>query len=174
MLILVAVMVGGGMLMRKSPTTASLNSQHSHSHKVAKSIGGKNNARTAKELSRKDVIESPAASVASHETTESVSSVGEDSEIEKLSSVIPKTIGNEQDGRVTTAKIPVKKKNRVAGVSIQDYVSLKRNSLPLPEVTRDDGQGLRVFLNCMELKNKGLEYTGKAECDSILGGLAKR
>jgi hypothetical protein len=56
----------------------------------------------------------------------------------------------------------------VAGVPIQAYVRYKQKSLAVSMVPIPRNTGLRVFLNCMEVKQKGLSYAGEKECETVL------
>jgi len=56
----------------------------------------------------------------------------------------------------------------VHGVPVDLWVLSKRNSLNVPNEDAPSELGMRVFVQCMELKKKGAEYVGKTECQSLL------
>jgi len=56
----------------------------------------------------------------------------------------------------------------VHGVPVDLWILSKQNSLNVPNEEAPSELGMRVFVQCMELKKKGAEYVGKAECQSLL------
>lgn len=60
------------------------------------------------------------------------------------------------------------KEKVVHGVPLQAWVRSQKNKILLPAVTADTGNGLRVFLQCLELKQKGPEYLERGECKALL------
>lgn len=62
---------------------------------------------------------------------------------------------------------PAKKKKRVGGVDADAWALAREDSLAsyLPPSAPP---GMRIFIQCMELKNKGLEYIGPDTCRELL------
>ncbi len=59
--------------------------------------------------------------------------------------------------------------NVVHGVAPEAWAkSRNKDKLPLPVVTADGGNKLRVFFQCMELKNKSAEPLSEGECGRLV------
>lgn len=54
------------------------------------------------------------------------------------------------------------------GVPVQAYLNSKKNSLALGDGTENSDLGMRVFVQCMELKKRGPEYVGPRNCEALL------
>ena len=57
---------------------------------------------------------------------------------------------------------------------MQAYVNLMKNNISLREVPENSDLGMRVFVQCMELKKRGPEYVGQRDCGALLGAREKR
>lgn len=60
------------------------------------------------------------------------------------------------------------KKKVIHGVPIQDFIDSRQNAISMNNDGDEDDLGVRVILQCHELKKKGPEYVGKHECQSLL------
>lgn len=56
----------------------------------------------------------------------------------------------------------------VHGVPVDLWVLSKQNSLNVPNEEAPSELGMRVYVQCMELKKQGAKYVGKSECQSLL------
>lgn len=71
-----------------------------------------------------------------------------------------------------SVKQPVKaaarrKQKVIHGVPVDAWVLSRQNALAGPAAA-DTAGGMRVFLQCMELKKKGPEYVGQNQCEELL------
>lgn len=56
----------------------------------------------------------------------------------------------------------------VHGVAVEAWSKSRKDKLPLPVVTADGGSRLRVFFQCMELKDKSAEPLSEKECGRLV------
>jgi len=56
----------------------------------------------------------------------------------------------------------------IPGVPVEAFVQYRRKNFTLPEVVGQEPEGLRVFVQCLELKEKGPKYMGVRECEKML------
>jgi hypothetical protein len=57
-------------------------------------------------------------------------------------------------------------KQLIPGVPVQAFLDYQKNQF-LPEIPVDTSPAMRVYLWCMEVKKKGLQYAGAPECQRI-------
>jgi len=79
--------------------------------------------------------------------------------------------GQESDSQSSVNDSEPRKKAEkvVQGVPLESFVLSHKNSLGLSAVVEDTSPSMRVYVQCMEVKKKGLEYTGQEECQRLEG-----
>jgi hypothetical protein len=105
---------------------------------------------------------------------ESTGSPGDAAEIEKLSSIyapesgpVPVSTAGITNSDAKNSNDSVSPRTAIPGLPVKAYVQYKKNSIYMPTVTAPTDGGLRVFVNCMEVKPKGLTYTGEHKCETL-------
>lgn len=88
------------------------------------------------------------------------------------------SIYQEQGSGQSAPKSAVKNKSVVSrrsprkkflhGVPVEAWVLSRQNTFSVPTEEGPSELGMRVFVQCMELKKKGAEYVGAQECQSLL------
>ena len=81
------------------------------------------------------------------------------------------TFSKDSSGTKSSSKKHLKtasQKKVLHGVPVQAYVNLMKNNLSLREVPQNSDLGMRVFVQCMEIKRRGPEYVGPRDCEALL------
>lgn len=98
---------------------------------------------------------------------------GNDSEIEGLTSIYPvkKRAGESRSAKVAAngkSARAAKKRKVVHGVAVEAWAAAQQNRIALHGKPQAPPKGLRVFLQCMELKKQGPEALNQRQCESLL------
>jgi hypothetical protein len=175
-LLLLAVIAGGYFFLRKNDLLVShvevpqVTAQNSGSHKRSSryaSHGAKSKtSQGAKhgEKSNRDDVEQAANQRQDEGSSDDVA------EAEKLSSIYQ---GKQGDGSAVTADNGVAENREgirptvVHGVPVDAYVLSRKDAINTSGMPQDTPQGLRVFLQCMELKKEGASPLDEKNCHSL-------
>ena len=140
------------------PSLPSLTAQAGKGRKnFSKNNPGANNERTS---NQHDFETSSAGS------DEGYSSDSE--QAQNLNSIYPGKESVSQSS-VVDSKSRAKAEKVVHGVPISLYIASHKNSLGLSAVVEDTSPAMRVFVQCYEVKSKGLRQAGEKECQRLEG-----
>jgi len=70
--------------------------------------------------------------------------------------------------KIAASRRPPRKGKVLHGVPVEAWVLSRQNTFSVPTEEGPSELGMRVFVQCMELKKKGAEYVGQNECQSLL------
>ncbi len=63
---------------------------------------------------------------------------------------------------------PPRKSKFLHGVPVEAWILSKQNAVSMPTEEGPSEIGMRVFVQCLELKKKGSQYVGEEECRQLL------
>lgn len=93
----------------------------------------------------------------------------QDSEGPQLPSLFKGT-SRESVGRDHRRKDKSELSKVVYGVPTEEWAAERRNALPLRPITPESKDGMRIFVQCMELKKAGPSYVGNEPCNELAKG----
>lgn len=90
---------------------------------------------------------------------------GEADEASSVPSIYSQSSTAESPARVSKRKSL--KRSAIGGIDADSYVASQRNGLRGARVTANSGEGLRVFLMCMEVKGNVMESETERDCRAL-------
>ncbi len=90
-------------------------------------------------------------------------------EAQKLDSIYSGKEPHSQSSVVANSEARQVPEKVIHGVPINSYLQNHKNMLGYPAVSEDTSAAMKVYLQCMEVKKKGLHYTGEKECERLEG-----